>query len=1437
MMNYFSNRKKWVAYLVLLTFVFTCIVPTGTSFAALEDYTKGAAEYTQADAQIPTDGYGGSTENEADGVTISKTIAPTGIENYFDITLQVQTPQSMQELIKTVPTDVVLVMDISATMNRIDPGQSKSRLEMAQEAANQFIDDFKTMMGDSGRVGIVTFNTHAQTVKNLSTDSATELKATMDTIEPSPELADDPNNTRFTNIEAGLQLASNLLSASNVAEYEYIILLTDGFPTTYIKSDRDSTSTITGYRPIARTDVASSTPVGNDGVFHNQKHNVACWGCDYSDKGAEKAEDIATAIKGTMNIFTIGIGNHTIKSYTNDGTRFITIDCYAGDTPYVISSAGYDAYENPDAYKKWLENKIGGGPNMEGRTTFADGTNLSALGVAYENIFQTIEEVNIQKIQETYITNDPMGGNIEFLNFWTKANENTGYTLVGEYKINAENTATFTKDSGKIEWRLLESGYSESGTDTAKVYTYELKYRVRLENEVSGFSGNTVYNTNGTTTLNYKVNNNGSLSDEKSLTFAMPSVKGYLGELSFTKIDSLTNASLAGAEFTLTHKEDCSVCTAAKNSVDIEPVTKTSDANGQVNFTNIPSGHDYVLTESNVPDNYNDSNLPSYDVSVAYGVVTDNIPDVSGENVITNDRIGTISVEGTKTWVDGSNEDNTRPDAIVLNLYRYALNAENQKVVADELVNTTPEWSKAGDVWTYKFSGLEQYVKHTGGKQYEYTYYVVEESVSGYESAYNDENKLDINNTLLQKYVTVSGTKEWKDGNDNHKGETITLELFRDGRSVATTTTAADWSYSFGELPKYALKDADLAAGEKADGHVFEYQVREQDVPAGYVPAYDVKVDVNGNYTINITNNVRDDEKTPLNISGEKIWKDGEGQSVEVELFGNGTKIATTSTAYDYDLKAWTYKFDNLPKYDSEGKWITYTVKEVPVDGYISTVIPTEEGFDIINTPYVENQGQIAVKKVVTGENTPPEGTEFDFNLKIKAELDLTEFDAVVAKEAKALEDAHTKVVEKQTAANNKLAEAKTVFETSAFMTTASAYQFVLVDDSRNGSFAAVTSPSAVVYNVNGERVGVENEDADKTVLDSVLAMIEKLADSFSSLYNQASFLHQLAEGPVQTTSPSALAFSITDTDNLLKAYAEKRAADKLEASTLTAWQNYKVTTPTAINIFWNDNGTNKTVTMNPENDLQNDGWYYLNFKLFNDETNSFELKATTGSMITFAITESRPTQDNYTGTEITVIEDATIVDTISGLFTDVWTLTTESSYGFTFENKYEDKDNDNPPPGKTNISRSVEKVWNDNNNPDRPTAITVQLLRNGEVVETVTLSAANGWSYNWPELDAGYTWSVKEVNVADGYTASVSRSGNTFIITNTLTTTSTIPDETIPDENVPTGSVEPGEPLDDPEIPLGDAPATGDTNNAAPFMALMLFAAAGLVITRRKLN
>ena len=70
-------------------------------------------------------------------------------------------------------------------------------------------------------------------------------------------------------------------------------------------------------------------------------------------------------------------------------------------------------------------------------------------------------------------------------------------------------------------------------------------------------------------------------------------------------------------------------------------------------------------------------------------------------------------------------------------------------------------------------------------------------------------------------------------------------------------------------------------------------------------------------------------------------------------------------------------------------------------------------------------------------------------------------------------------------------------------------------------------------------------------------------------------------------------------------------------------------------------------------------------------------------------------------------------------------------------------------------------------------------------------------------------------------------------------------PEEIIDDPEVPLDEpevpeepvIEPGEEIEEPEVPLGDAPRTGDTNNAVPFMALMLFAMAGLAVTRRRFN
>ena len=84
-----------------------------------------------------------------------------------------------------------------------------------------------------------------------------------------------------------------------------------------------------------------------------------------------------------------------------------------------------------------------------------------------------------------------------------------------------------------------------------------------------------------------------------------------------------------------------------------------------------------------------------------------------------------------------------------------------------------------------------------------------------------------------------------------------------------------------------------------------------------------------------------------------------------------------------------------------------------------------------------------------------------------------------------------------------------------------------------------------------------------------------------------------------------------------------------------------------------------------------------------------------------------------------------------------------------------------------------VIKVWDDNGNTDiRPSSVVVELLAGNKVFDTVTLNELNNWQHRWTGLDVSGRWSVREKYVPDGYTDSVTRSGDTFIITNTLNVT-----------------------------------------------------------------
>ena len=133
-------------------------------------------------------------------------------------------------------------------------------------------------------------------------------------------------------------------------------------------------------------------------------------------------------------------------------------------------------------------------------------------------------------------------------------------------------------------------------------------------------------------------------------------------------------------------------------------------------------------------------------------------------------------------------------------------------------------------------------------------------------------------------------------------------------------------------------------------------------------------------------------------------------------------------------------------------------------------------------------------------------------------------------------------------------------------------------------------------------------------------------------------------------------------------------------------------------------------------------------------------------------------------------------------------------------------------------ISRKVLKIWEDKGfEALRPKEITVYLLKDGEVFDTVKLNRENNWRYTWNELEEGYRWSVTE-KVPEGYTVKIEREGITHVITNKITKE---PISIVP-ENPPV--------TDEPQLPQ-----TGQLWWPVPvlFCFGILFIAAGILCRR----
>ncbi len=175
-----------------------------------------------------------------------------------------------------------------------------------------------------------------------------------------------------------------------------------------------------------------------------------------------------------------------------------------------------------------------------------------------------------------------------------------------------------------------------------------------------------------------------------------------------------------------------------------------------------------------------------------------------------------------------------------------------------------------------------------------------------------------------------------------------------------------------GKETEFTLKPGESMQFELPPGA--QYEVREDDYyPNGYIQSV-----VNGFGTITagqtveavVTNTYVGEVMTEL--PGEKTWELGTygeevlPKSIIVRL-KHGDRVVEEITVTPDENGEWHYTF-HVPKYDTEGKEIQYTVEEIPVESFI----PSYDGLNVKNTylPPVTLVSPV-IHKVVEGQNVP----------------------------------------------------------------------------------------------------------------------------------------------------------------------------------------------------------------------------------------------------------------------------------------------------------------------------------------------------------------------------------------------------------------------------------------------------------------------------------
>jgi pilin isopeptide linkage protein/TQXA domain-containing protein len=351
--------------------------------------------------------------------------------------------------------------------------------------------------------------------------------------------------------------------------------------------------------------------------------------------------------------------------------------------------------------------------------------------------------------------------------------------------------------------------------------------------------------------------------------------------------------------------------------------TVTSDAqNGAVTFG------DLVFTEAGphtytVKEVVGNDELTTYDRTVY--TVKVNVTRAEDSNTLT----ATTTITNDSQPVDGMTFNNTVNEKISVPVEKKWADGVADESATVELLANGEHTGKTltlneSNGWKGSFNDLDKV--DASGNQITYSLY--EDTAWHYQVASDGNGGLVITNS--PEVTEVNVRKDWADG---ASGDSATVELYCDGQAtgkILTLTEDNGWSGSFDNLLK-----------TDKDGKAHTYTVVE------LANNYNVNYSTADDGTLVVTNGP---SKETVNVPVDKRWVDSaQGTSATIELVSNGEKTGKTVTLTEDN--GWKGSFDDLPKYDSRGQKITYTVVEdTAVWNY--TVTKNDDGsFTVANGP------------------------------------------------------------------------------------------------------------------------------------------------------------------------------------------------------------------------------------------------------------------------------------------------------------------------------------------------------------------------------------------------------------------------------------------------------------------------------------------------------